>query len=120
MAAETVVTPLNRVMRAVRAAGPRLAGLVTGIATVAGIWGSVAFADPAEDALAKLNELSRQAEQMTESMHSAQLDLNEKVRVLAEAEKQHAGDVTALTAARDRLVGYQDAVDRLTHRTDRP
>lgn len=117
MAAETlenpVMTPLTRVMRAVCAAGPRLASLVTGIATVAGVWGSVAFADPAEDALAKLNELSRQAEQMTESMHSAQLDLNEKVRVLAEADKQHAGDVTALTAARDRLVGYQGAVNRL-------
>ena len=31
------------------------------------------------DAMAKLSELSRQAEQTTEAMHSAQLDLNNKL-----------------------------------------
>ncbi len=108
-----MIATTNRVHRFLRAAAPRLAGLLTGIVTVAGVWGSVAVADPAEDALAKLNELSRQAEQMTEAMHSAQLDLTEKVRLQAAAEKQHADDTAALTAARDRLVGYQGAVDRL-------
>ena len=108
-----MIATTKRVHRFLRAAAPRLAGLLTGIVTVAGVWGSVAVADPAEDALAKLNELSRQAEQMTEAMHSAQLDLTEKVRLQAAAEKQHADDTAALTAARDRLVGYQAAVDKL-------
>ena len=43
-------------------------------------------ADPADDALAKLNELSRQAEQTTEAMHSAQLDLNNKLAAQEAAE----------------------------------
>ena len=97
----------------VRRAAARLAAVMAGIALVASAWGSAALADPAEDALAKLNELSRQAEQMTEAMHSAQLDLDAKVRTLAAAEKTHTEDVAALSAARDRLVGYQGAVDRL-------
>ncbi len=50
-------------------------------------------ADPADDGVAKLNELSRQAEQLTESMHSAQLDLDNKLQVQAAAEKKHADDV---------------------------
>jgi len=36
-------------------------------------------ADPADDALAKLNELSHQAEIATENMHAAQLDLDTKL-----------------------------------------
>ena len=47
-------------------------------------------ADPADDALAKLNELSRQAEQTTEAMHSAQLDLTKKLEAQGAAEQQHA------------------------------
>ena len=103
----------SRLAGMVRRAAARLAAVMAGIALVASAWGSAALADPAEDALAKLNELSRQAEQMTEAMHSAQLDLDAKVRTLAAAEKTHTEDVAALSAARDRLVGYQGAVDRL-------
>ncbi len=36
-----------------------------------GVIAASSQADPSEDALAKLNELSRQAEQTTEAMHSA-------------------------------------------------
>ncbi len=74
---------------------------------------TAAFADPAEDALAKLTELSRQAEQLTETMHSAQLDLDEKVQVQVAAERQHAEDLAALDATKAQLVGYQGAVNKL-------
>ncbi len=69
-------------------------------------------ADPADDALAKLNELSRQAEQTTEAMHSAQLDLNNKLAVQQDADAKHAADVAAADAAKAQLATFQSAVDR--------
>ncbi|MDA0250625.1 MAG: peptidoglycan hydrolase RipC [Actinobacteria bacterium] len=80
---------------------------------ITSVWTTAAFADPAEDALAKLTELSRQAEQLTETMHSAQLDLDKKVQLQVEADRKHADDLAALEAARVQLAGYQGAVDKL-------
>jgi peptidoglycan DL-endopeptidase CwlO len=68
-------------------------------------------ADPADDALAKLNELSRQAEQTTEAMHSAQLDLNNKLAALQDAEAKQAADQAALDTAKTQLATFQSAVD---------
>ena len=73
----------------------------------------MAFADPAQDAQAKLNELSQQAEQLTESMHSAQIDLDKKVEIQVQADRRHTSDVAALEAARSQLATYQGAVDKL-------
>jgi cell wall-associated NlpC family hydrolase len=70
-------------------------------------------ADPADDALAKLNELSRQAEQTTEAMHSAQLDLNNKLAVQQAAEAKHAADVTAVESTKSQLATFQSSVDKL-------
>lgn len=70
-------------------------------------------ADPADDALAKLNELSRQAEQTTEAMHSAQLDLNNKLAVQQAAEAKHAADVAAVESANAQLATFQSSVDKL-------
>jgi cell wall-associated NlpC family hydrolase len=70
-------------------------------------------ADPADDALAKLNELSRQAEQTTEAMHSAQLDLNNKLAVQQAAEAKHAADAAAAEAAKAQLATFQTAVDKV-------
>lgn len=70
-------------------------------------------ADPADDALAKLNELSRQAEQTTEAMHSAQLDLNKKLEIEQAAEAKHASDVAAVDAAKAQLADFQRKVDTL-------
>jgi cell wall-associated NlpC family hydrolase len=70
-------------------------------------------ADPADDALAKLNELSRQAEQTTEAMHSAQLDLNDKLAVQQAAEAKHAADAAAVESARSQLATFQTSVDKL-------
>ena len=78
-----------------------------------GILASSVQADPADDALAKLNELSRQAEQTTEAMHSAQLDLNDKLAVQEAAEAKHAADAGALDSARSQLATFQTNVNKV-------
>jgi cell wall-associated NlpC family hydrolase len=87
-------------------------GVMAGCLALAGALGSPVSADPSGDALAKLNELSRQAEQTTEAMHSAQLDLGHKLTSMHAAEKKHADDQAALDAARTRLATFQAAVNR--------
>jgi len=61
---------------------------------------------------AKLNELSRQAEQTTEAMHSAQLDLNAKLGAQRAADTKHAEDQAAAEAAKARLATFQTAVNK--------
>ena len=63
-------------------------GTLAGLTIFSGALAANSSADPAQDALAKLNQLSRQAEQTTEAMHSAQLDLNDKLVVQRAAEKK--------------------------------
>jgi cell wall-associated NlpC family hydrolase len=63
--------------------------------------------------MAKLNELSRQAEQTTEAMHSAQLDLNNKLAVQQAADAKHAADVAAVESAKSQLATFQSSVDKL-------
>lgn len=87
-------------------------GAIAGITIVAGVLTGTVHADPADDGVAKLNELSRQAEQLTESMHSAQLDLSNKLQVQAAAEKKHADDIAVVDAAKGQLATYQGAVDK--------
>lgn len=70
-------------------------------------------ADPAADALAKLNQLSRDAEQTTEAMHSAQLDLDGKVAAQQVADAQHAADAAAADTAKAQLATFQSAVDKV-------
>lgn len=82
-----------------------------------GITAAGALADPADDALAKLNELSRQAEQTTEAMHSAQLDLNEKLAAQQAAERKLTDDQAKLEAARARLANFQGAVNKVAAAT---
>jgi peptidoglycan DL-endopeptidase CwlO len=78
-----------------------------------GIVASHVQADPADDAVAKLNELSRQAEQTTEAMHSAQLDLNNKLAVQQAADATHAADEAAVETAKSQLATFQTSVDKL-------
>src|SRR5690349_11465355 len=63
--------------------------------------------------MAKLNELSRQAEQTTEAMHSAQLDLNAKLVAQRAADKKHTDDQAAADAAKARLATFQTTVNRV-------
>ncbi|MGH3532459.1 MAG: peptidoglycan hydrolase RipC [Mycobacterium sp.] len=85
---------------------------IAGFVTLSGFAVGSVLADPADDAMAKLNELSRQAEQTTESMHSAQLDLNDKLVAQRAADKKHVDDVTAVDAAKSRLATFQAGVDK--------
>ena len=86
--------------------------VVAGITVFAAVMSGSVHADPAEDGVAKLNELSRQAEQLTEAMHSAQLDLNNKLQAQAAAEQKHSDDLARADAAKSQLATYQGAVDK--------
>ncbi|OBA64220.1 endopeptidase [Mycobacterium sp. 1100029.7] len=92
-------------------------GTLAGLTVLSGVCAANVVADPAEDALAKLNELSRQAEQTTEAMHSAQLDLNEKLAAQQAADKKHSDDQAAVDATRARLATFQGAVNKLAAAT---
>ena len=88
-------------------------GAIVGLTAFTAVWSGSALADPAEDTLAKLHELSRQAEQLTESMHSAELDLDKKLQLQNEADQRHNNDLAALDAAKAHLAAYQVAVNKL-------
>ncbi|MGA7051263.1 MAG: endopeptidase, partial [Mycobacterium sp.] len=92
-------------------------GMLAGFMVFAGGLAANVAADPADDALAKLNELSRQAEQTTEAMHSAQLDLNQKLAAQQAADKKHVDDQAAVEAAKARLGTFQTAVNNLAAAT---
>jgi cell wall-associated NlpC family hydrolase len=70
------------------------------------------YADPADDAMAKLNELSRQAEQTTEAMHSAELDLTKKVAAEQAADAKHAADEATVDSTKAQLATFQTSVDK--------
>lgn len=72
-----------------------------------------ADADPADDALARLNELSQQAVQTREAVTAAQRDADATRAEQAAAEDRHRADATALDLANAQLQPYQAAVDRL-------
>ena len=88
-------------------------GAIAGATAVACVLSAPAFADPAQDAVTKIGELSRQAEQLTEQMHAAELDLDKKVQAQTAAEQAHANDLAALDAARLQLSSYQGSVNTL-------
>jgi peptidoglycan DL-endopeptidase CwlO len=88
-------------------------GAIVGITVLGSVLAANVQADPADDALAKLTELSRQAEQTTEAMHSAQLDLNNKLAIQQAAEAKHAADVAAVETAKSQLATFQTAVDKV-------
>jgi peptidoglycan DL-endopeptidase CwlO len=85
---------------------------IAGLLLLAGVVAGTVQADPADDAVAKLNELSRQAERTTEAMHTAQLDLNNKLAAQQAAEAKHTADQVALDTAAAELATFQSAVDK--------
>jgi peptidoglycan DL-endopeptidase CwlO len=88
------------------------AGAVAAFVALSGVPAGNVLADPVNDAMAKLSELSRQAEQTTEAMHSAQLDLNNKLAAQQAADKKHTEDLAATDAAKSRLATFQAGVDK--------
>lgn len=88
-------------------------GVIAGLTALSVAWGGSAFADPAQDNVASFNELSRQAEQLLETVQAAQLDLDKKLQLQSEADKKHAEDLAALDAAEAQLAPRQAAVNKL-------
>lgn len=98
---------------AAKSLGKSLISTVAGLTALSVVWAAAAYADPGQDGVAKLNELTRQAEQMIETVQSAQLDLDKKVQLQTEAERKHAADLAALDAAKAAVTPRQEAVDKL-------
>ena len=95
-----------------RAVARLASGALVGFVALSGVAASNVLADPGNDPMAKLSELSRQAEQTTEAMHSAQLDLNNKLASQRAADKKHTDDSAAADAAKSRLATFQAGVDK--------
>ncbi len=100
-----------------RALTRSLVGTVAGLTVFSAVFAAHATGDPAEDALAKLTALSRQAEQTSEAMHSAELDLGAKLAAQRAADQRHADDQAAADAAKARLASFQGAVNKLAAAT---
>ena len=75
------------------------------------------MADPAADALSKLNDLSRQAVQARAAVTTAQRDADDRLAAQTAAEERHRVDVAALEAANSQLEPFQAAVDRIAAMT---
>ena len=75
------------------------------------VWAGSAYADPAQDELAKLNELTKQAQQLIENVQAAEQDLDRKLQLQSEAEQRHADDLAELEATKAQLADYQGTVD---------
>lgn len=70
-------------------------------------------ADPAADALAKLQELSRQAVETREAVTAAQRDADARQAEQAAADERHRVNQQALAEANSQLAPHQAAADRL-------
>ncbi|MBO0884737.1 MAG: endopeptidase, partial [Mycobacterium sp.] len=107
---------LHRERWSARVASRFAIGAVAGLIALPGLLSSGAvgsvLADPSDDGMAKLTELSRQAEQTTEAMHSAQIDLNDKLAAEHAADSKHVEDLAAVNDAKSRLATFQSGVDK--------
>lgn len=74
-------------------------------------------ADPAADALAKLDELSRQAVQTREAVTNAQRDADARLAEQTAAEDRHRAELAGLEAANAQLGPYQAAANRVAAMT---
>lgn len=92
---------------------PFAVGAITGLTALSAVCGGVVSAEPAsQDAVTRVTELSRQAEQLAETMTSTQRDFDTKMQQLSEADARYTADLAALNAAQAQLATYQGSVDR--------
>lgn len=89
------------------------AALVTGVSVLSVSSVSVVNADPAADALAKLEELSSQALKTREAVTAAQRDADTKLAEQVAADARQRADAEILAAAHARLAPVQAAADRV-------
>ncbi len=105
-------------MGRVRRLLPRVgSGVAVAVLALAVSLAGGAAADPASDALARLDELSRQAVQTREAVTQAQRDAEDKAAAQAQAEDRHRADVAALDAANAQLASRQAAADKVAAMT---
>ena len=88
-------------------------GAVVGLTALSVVWGGAAYAETDQDRVANVNELSRQAEQLSETILNAQPDLDKKLKLLSQADKKHADDMAALNAASAQIAAYQGTADKV-------
>lgn len=88
-------------------------GVIVGLVALSAVTGGAAYADSAQDTVANINELSREAEQLSQTILNAQPDLDKKLQLLSEADKKHADDLAGLDMTRTQLATYQRAVDNV-------
>ena len=74
-------------------------------------------ADPAADALARLDELSQQALQTREAVTAAQRDADDKLAAQTAAENRQRADFAALDVANSQLASNQAAADKVAAMT---
>lgn len=103
----------DRTHRPKRGVKRPLVGALASLTVLGSILAGSVHADPADDALAKLNELSRQAEVTTEAMHAAELDLDNKLAAQRAAEAKHAADLASADAAKTQLATFQNSVNKV-------
>ena len=105
---------MSRVRRLLRrtAAGSAAAALVLALSMAGDV-----KADPAADALSRLNDLSRQALQSREAVTLAQRDVDDRLAAQTAAENRHRADLGALEAANVQLQPHQAAADRVAAMT---
>lgn len=104
---------LHRTHRTICGLKRPVAGAIAGLTILGSVFAGNVQADPADDAVAKLNELSRQAEQTTEAMHAAQLDLDKKLAAAKAADTKHEAAAAAADVAQADLATYQTSVDKI-------
>ena len=102
---------MNRPAAVCRSAGALVVAIV--LALTLGDSAGTGWADPAADALARLTELSREAERTTEAVYSAELDLEAKLATQRRAEERQRAELEAMAAARADLGEYQAAVNQV-------
>lgn len=90
----------------------RVVGAIAAAVTLAAVLGGQASADPGQDDLADFTELSRQVEELSQTIVNAQPDLDNKLQLLSEADARQSADLANLEATRTRLGGYQNSVDQ--------
>lgn len=83
------------------------------VATVVGDAPGVGWADPASDALARVTELSREAERISEAVYSADLDLQTKMDAQRLAEDRSRAESAVSNGAQADLARYQTAVNQV-------
>ncbi|BBX67466.1 glycoside hydrolase [Mycolicibacterium psychrotolerans] len=89
-----------------------VSGLGVAVVVAVGAMGDVQ-ADPADDALSRLDELSQQAVQSREAVTAAQRDADARLAEQVAAVDRHRADLAALERANSELKPFQAAVDRL-------